>query len=44
MSLSEKLHAYALVGNMAIGNVAVENVVAGKKSRYHYYICTLCKI
>ena len=32
--MSEKLYAYALVGNMAIGNVAVENVVAGKKSRY----------
>ena len=39
MSMSEKLYAYALVGNMHIGNVvadsfAVENMVIGKKSRH----------
>jgi len=28
------VYAYVLVGNMVIGNVAIENSVAGKKSRH----------
>ncbi len=30
----EIVYAYVLVGNMVIGNVAIENSVAGKKSRH----------
>ena len=41
MSMSEIWYAYALVGNMDIGNVAVENIVFGKKSRYHSEGCYL---
>jgi len=33
LAMSEILYAYALVGNMVVGNVAVEKTVTGKKSR-----------
>ena len=37
MSLSEIWYAYALVGKMVIGNVVVENIVAGKNSWYQHF-------
>jgi hypothetical protein len=33
MSMSEIWYAYALIGNMVVGNITVEKMVIGKKSR-----------
>jgi hypothetical protein len=38
MAMSEIWYAYALIGNRVVGNIAVEKMVIGKKSRHELMV------